>query len=113
MREVRDKISMDIKDMNFEEIQKYMETRRLKLNTKKLTNTPVSKQFENETRQYSETVELTIVSEPLAATKTAVEEGLNKVNEPIKSISAIESAKLAFNRLGEKYNCTFDNKYTK
>jgi len=113
MREVRDKISMDIKDMNFEEIQKYMETRRLKLNTKKLTNTPVSKKIENETRHYSETIELTIVSEPLAATKTAAEEGANKVNEPMKSISASESAKLAFNRLGEKYNCTFDNKYTK
>ncbi|MDD4969414.1 MAG: hypothetical protein PHT07_08295 [Paludibacter sp.] len=30
MREVRDKISMDIKDMNFEEIKKYMEERRKK-----------------------------------------------------------------------------------
>ncbi len=34
MREVRDKISMDIKDMNFEEIKKYMEARRLKLTSK-------------------------------------------------------------------------------
>jgi hypothetical protein len=33
MREVRDKISMDIKDMNFEEIQKYMEARRLRLSS--------------------------------------------------------------------------------
>ena len=33
MREVRDKISMDIKDMKFEEIRKYMETRQLKLNS--------------------------------------------------------------------------------
>jgi hypothetical protein len=34
MREVRDKISMDIKDMNFEEIKKYLETRRMKLTSK-------------------------------------------------------------------------------
>ena len=31
----------------------------------------------------------------------------------IETISASESAKLAFQRLGEKYNCTFDNKYTR
>jgi len=30
MGEVRDKISMDIKDMNFEEIKKYLEERRKK-----------------------------------------------------------------------------------
>ncbi len=30
MREVRDKISIDIKDMNFEEIKKYFEERKLK-----------------------------------------------------------------------------------
>jgi len=34
MREVRDKISMDIKDMNFEEIKKYMEERRKKHTSK-------------------------------------------------------------------------------
>ena len=52
MREVRDKISMDIKDMNFEEIQKYMETRRLKLAS---TYNPDS---------YSKLMETTVVSEP-------------------------------------------------
>lgn len=31
MREVRDKINMDTKDMNFEELKKYMEARRIKL----------------------------------------------------------------------------------
>lgn len=31
MREVRDKISTDIKDMNFEQIKLYFETRRSKL----------------------------------------------------------------------------------
>lgn len=34
MREVRDKISMDIKDMNFEEIKKYLEARRMRLTSK-------------------------------------------------------------------------------
>ncbi len=31
MREVRDKISEDIKEMNFEELKKYFEERKLKL----------------------------------------------------------------------------------
>ena len=35
MREVRDKISNDIKDMDFKQIKKYLETRRRKLNIKK------------------------------------------------------------------------------
>ena len=34
MREVRDKISMDTKDMNFEEIKKYLEERRKKHTSK-------------------------------------------------------------------------------
>jgi hypothetical protein len=34
MREVRDKISMDTKDMNFEEIKKYLEERRKKHRSK-------------------------------------------------------------------------------
>jgi hypothetical protein len=34
MREVRDQISNEIKDMNFEELKKYYEERRLKLTTK-------------------------------------------------------------------------------
>ncbi len=34
MREVRDKISNDIKDMNFAELKKYYEERRFKLNVK-------------------------------------------------------------------------------
>lgn len=35
MREVRDKISEDIKDMDFEEIEKYFEKRRLEFSMKK------------------------------------------------------------------------------
>jgi len=34
MREVRDKINMDTKDMNFEEIKKYLEVRRKKHTSK-------------------------------------------------------------------------------
>jgi len=34
MREVRNKISMDTKDMNFEEIKKYLEERRKKHTSK-------------------------------------------------------------------------------
>ena len=34
MREVRDQISIEIKDMNFDELKKYYEERRLKLTTK-------------------------------------------------------------------------------
>lgn len=34
MREVRDQISNDIKDMNFAELKKYYEERRLKATTK-------------------------------------------------------------------------------
>ena len=35
MREVRDQISIEIKDMNFAELKKYYEERRLKLSTSK------------------------------------------------------------------------------
>jgi hypothetical protein len=35
MREVRDKISNDIKDMDFEQIEKYFENRRLKISAEK------------------------------------------------------------------------------
>lgn len=34
MREVRDQISIDIKDMNFAELKKYYDERRIKLTTK-------------------------------------------------------------------------------
>ena len=34
MRETRDKISSEIQDMNFEELKKYFEQRRLKLTNK-------------------------------------------------------------------------------
>ncbi|MBP6611260.1 MAG: hypothetical protein KA206_09235 [Paludibacter sp.] len=65
MREVRDKISMDIKDMNFEEIQKYMEARRLSL----------SSTYNSET--YSNVMESAVVSEPTITTYTKVDNDLN------------------------------------
>ena len=100
MREVRDKISMDIKDMNFEEIQKYMEQRRL----------------ENEPQSYRDVVQpnmSSIASEPLVSSYVQTNKDVSHIKAPINSISAAKSAKLAFQKLGEKYNCTFDNKYTK
>lgn len=99
MREVRDKISMDIKDMNFEEIQKYMQERRQRLTYGIGIDANVT--------------EGSVVAEPHTDTHTVVDKDMNSVTESKKSISASESAKQAFNRLGEKYNCTFDNKYTK
>jgi len=65
MREVRDKISMDIKDMNFEEIQKYMEARRLSL----------SSTYNPET--YSNVMESAVVSEPTTTTYNKVDNDLN------------------------------------
>jgi len=65
MREVRDKISMDIKDMNFEEIQKYMEARRLRLSST------------YNSKSYSEVMESAVVSEPTTTTYTKVDNDLN------------------------------------
>lgn len=65
MREVRDKISMDIKDMNFEEIQKYMEARRLRL----------SSTYNSES--YSELMKSAVVSEPTSTTYTKDDNDLN------------------------------------
>lgn len=71
MREVRDKISMDIKDMNFEEIQKYMEARRL------------SQTSTYNSDSYSRVMESTVVSEPTTSTYTKVDKDLNPKNSPI------------------------------
>ena len=80
------------------------------------TDTPAGKRLEAELRRHPECVEFvesTVVSEPLPTAYASVKEGFGQIIEPIKSISASESAKLAFQRLGEKYNRTFDNKYTR
>lgn len=38
---------------------------------------------------------------------------LDENGKPIKTISAKESAKQAFEELGKRYNTTFDNEYTR
>jgi len=83
-----------------EEIKKHMEQRRL----------------EAEPRSYADVVQTnvsSIASEPLVSSYVQKNKDVSPVKIPINSILAAESAKLAFQKLGEKYNCTFDNKYTK
>lgn len=78
------------------------------------TDTPAGKRLEATLRRHPECVEFiesTVVSEAPPTAYVTMKEGFGQVIEPIKSISASESAKLAFQRLGEKYNRTFDNKY--
>lgn len=62
---------------------------------------PTGKRLEKELRQYPEVVEF--VESPLP---------IDCNGNEITTISFGESAKLAFKRLGEKYNCRFENKYT-
>jgi hypothetical protein len=83
-----------------EEIKKHMEQRRL----------------EAEPRSYDDVVQTnvsSIASEPLVSSYVQTNKDVTPIQIPKNSISATESAKLAFQKLGEKYNCTFDNKYTK
>lgn len=80
------------------------------------TETTKGKQLEDDLRPYPEAVqfrETAVVSEPTPQAYETNNEGFHQAKETIKSISATESAKLAFEKLGKKYNCTFDNKYTK
>ena len=80
------------------------------------TSTPEGERLIEELRRYPDVVEFdesTIVSEPVATPYTTAEKILKPISESVKTISAAESAKLAFKRLGEKYNHTFDNKYTR
>ncbi len=62
---------------------------------------PTGKRLEKELRQYPEVVEF--VESPLP---------IDSNGNEITTISFGESAKLAFKRLGEKYNCRFENKFT-
>ncbi len=65
------------------------------------TDTPDGKRLEHLLQQYPASVEF--ISPAVSVEYSETEDN---------TISAAESAKQAFNRLGEKYNCTFDNKYT-
>jgi hypothetical protein len=73
MREVRDKISMDIKDMNFEEIKQYMENRRLEA---KLRRYPDAIQY----------LEPSVVSESIPEDYVALKDGFDQVREHVKSV---------------------------
>ena len=65
MREVRDKISMDIKDMNFEEVKKYMENRRLEANCRPYPNA-------------NQHIESSVVAENTPKTSVSLKDGLTK-----------------------------------
>lgn len=80
------------------------------------TDTPEGKRLEDELRRYPESVEFiesSLLAEAAPTTYVEVKEAFDPDKLQKKSISAKESAKLAFQRLGEKYNRTFDNKYTR
>ncbi len=80
------------------------------------TSTPEGKHFVEELRRYPEAVEFiesTVVAEPATTAYIPAKESLSTTKKNIKTISASESSKLAFQKLGEKYNRTFENKYTR
>ena len=80
------------------------------------TSTPEGKKLVEELHQHPEVVEFvesSVVSDSAPTGYVSVKEGFDQVREHVKSISASESAKLAFQKLGEKYNHTFENKYTR
>ncbi|MEA4976018.1 MAG: hypothetical protein VB046_09815 [Paludibacter sp.] len=75
-------------------------TNTMTITVKKNIETPTGKRLEKELRQYPEVVEF--VESPLP---------IDSNGNEIPTISFGESAKLAFNKLGEKYNCRFENIY--
>ena len=80
------------------------------------TTTAAGKRIEKQLRRYPEAVQFIeprIDSETIPEGYVLLKDGFDQVREHVKSISASESAKLVFQRLGEKYNQTFDNKYTR
>jgi len=91
------------------------------------TDTPAGKRLLKELQRYPDSVEFidsTVVSEdiPQGYVEDFDEVRIHVLKYPIPTddneremdtISASESAKLAFHKLGEKYNCTFDNKFTR
>ena len=88
----------------------------MKITVKIDTDTPAGKHLESELRRYPESVEFiepSVVADTNAATYVEAKDTFEPINEQKDSISAAESAKLAFSRLGKKYNRTFDNKYTR
>ena len=86
------------------------------------TNTAVGLKLVTELRRYPDVVrfvEPDQISEPVPEGYVPLRDGFDEVrnhlliNSDTESLSANDSAKLAFDRLGEKYNRKFDNKYTR
>jgi hypothetical protein len=81
------------------------------------TDTPAGMRLVNEMKLHPESVQF--IDPVLENTSSipegyvSLKEGFDEVREHVTTYTAAESAKLAFDRLGEKYNCKFDNKYTR
>jgi hypothetical protein len=95
-------------------------------------DTPAGKRLVKELRRYPDCVEFvdsTVVSDDNPEGYVSLKDGFDQIRNHVlnleypvstdaneketETISAAESAKLAFHKLGEKYNRTFDNKYTR
>lgn len=79
-------------------------------------DSPEGKRLIEELRRHPDAVEFIVpteVSEPTATPYNLPQKSIASSKEPVNSISAADSAKLAFKKLGEKYDRTFDNKYTR
>ncbi len=95
-------------------------------------DSPIGKRLVKELRRYPETVEFIdsiVVSEDVPEGYLSLKEGFDPIRNHIlnleypvstdhtgsetDTISAAESAKHAFQKLGEIYHCTFNNKYTR
>lgn len=81
------------------------------------TDTPAGIRLVNELKLHPESVQFI---DPVLESSASIpddflslKEGFDEVREHATTYTAAESAKLAFDRLGEKYNCKFDNKYTR
>ena len=85
------------------------------------TNTAAGLKLISELRRYPDVVrfvEPNQISEPVPEGTIPLKDGFDEVRDNVieidsESLSAIDSAKLAFDRLGEKYERKFNNKYTR
>jgi len=77
------------------------------------TDTPTGKRLEKELRRYPETVQFIESSIDSKAETIEYPYPTDDNGKDIESLSADDSAKLAFDRLGEKYDRKFNNKYTR
>jgi len=85
------------------------------------TNTAAGLKLISELRRYPDVVrfvEPNQISEPVPEGYIPIKDAFDEVRNFViemdsESLSAIDSAKLAFDRLGEKYDRKFNNKYTR